>query len=44
MREAYEEADIIRTLEAAIAEADDPNTVWHDAEDVFAELVATFAS
>lgn len=44
MREAYAASDIVRTLEAAIAEADDPNTVWHDAEDVFAELEAKFAS
>jgi hypothetical protein len=44
MREAHEAADIKRTLEARIKEADDPNTVWHDAEDVFAELEARYAS
>lgn len=44
MRAAHEAADIKRTLEARIKEADDPNTVWHDAEDVFAELEARYAS
>jgi hypothetical protein len=43
MREAHEAADIKRTLEARIKEADDPNTVWHDAEDVFAEIEANLA-
>jgi len=40
----HEAADIKRMLEARIKEADDPNTVWHDAEDIFAELEARYAS
>ena len=44
MNEALEAADLKRTLEARIKEADDPNAVWHDAEDVFAELEARYAS
>jgi len=44
MREVHEAADIKRMLEARIKEADDPNTVWHDAEDIFAELEARYAS
>ncbi len=43
MRAAHEAADLKRTLDAAIAEADDPNTVWHDAESVFSELEARYA-
>lgn len=38
MRAAHEAAEIKRTLEARIAEADDPKTVWRDHDDVFAEL------
>lgn len=43
LRAAHEAADLKRTLEAAILEADDPNTVWHDAETVFNELEARYA-
>ncbi len=43
LRAAHEAADLKRTLEAAIAEADDPNTVWHDAETVFNDLEARYA-
>ena len=43
MKQAHEAADLKRTLDARIKEADDPNTVWHDAEDVFAILEAKYA-
>jgi len=43
MREAHEAADIKRTLEARIKEADDPNTVWHDHDQMFDELEARYA-
>jgi hypothetical protein len=38
LKEAHEAAGLKRVLEAAIAEADDTNAVWYDAEEVFAEL------
>lgn len=43
LRAAHEAADLKRTLEERIREADDPNTVWHDAEAVFNELEARYA-
>lgn len=44
MTEAFDAVGLKRTLEARIKEADDANTIWHDAEDVFAELEARYAS
>ena len=38
MKAAHEAADLKRTLDERIAMADSPGAVWHDAEDVFAEL------
>lgn len=43
MREAHEAADIKRTLEARIKEADDPNTVWHDHDQMFDEIETSLA-
>ncbi len=43
MREAHEAADIKRTLEARIKLADDPNTVWHDHDQMFDEIEAGLA-
>ncbi len=42
-RAAQEAADLKRTLEERLREADDPNTVWHDAETMFNELEAKYA-
>lgn len=43
LRAAHEAADLKRTLEAAIAQADDPNTVWHEHNALFDELEAGLA-
>ena len=43
MQDAYEAADLKRTLEARIKEADDPNTVWIDHDQLFDELEARYA-
>jgi len=43
MSEAFEAADLKRTLEARIKEADDPNTVWHDHDQMFDEIEASLA-
>jgi len=43
LREAHEAADIKRTLEAAIKQANDPNTVWVDHDQLFDELEASLA-
>jgi hypothetical protein len=43
MREAHEAADVKRTLEARIKAADATNAIWHDAEDVFANIEASLA-
>lgn len=43
MRAAHEAADLKRTLDAAIREADDPNTVWYGHDQVFDELEASLA-
>lgn len=40
MREAHEAAGLKRVLEERILQAAGPNAVWHDAEEVFAELAA----
>lgn len=44
LKEAHEAAELKRVLEAAIAEADDPNAVWHDHDAVFDELEAGLAA
>ena len=43
MQGAYEAADLKRTLEAAIKQADDPNTIWHDHDQLFDELETSLA-
>lgn len=43
MNDALEAAELKRTLEARIKEADDPNTVWIDHDQLFDELEARFA-
>jgi len=43
MNDALEAADLKRTLEARIKEADDPNTVWIDHDQLFDELEARYA-
>ena len=43
MREAHEAAELKRILEAAIKEADDPNTVWIDHDTVFDAIEASLA-
>jgi hypothetical protein len=43
MNEAFEAADLKRTLEARIKQADSPDAVWYDAEDVFDEIEASLA-
>ena len=40
MRENHEAGDLKRVLDERIAIANSPNAVWHDAQDVFAELEA----
>ncbi len=40
MRATHEAASLVRTLNERIAQADAPDAIWHDAEDVFAELEA----
>lgn len=44
MNEALEAADLKRTLEARIKQADDPNTVWVDHDQFFDELEASLAN
>jgi hypothetical protein len=43
LRAAHEAADLKRTLESRIKEADNPNTVWLDHNEVFAELEKRYA-
>lgn len=43
LNEALEAADLKRTLEARIKQADSPDAVWYDAEEVFDEIEASFA-
>lgn len=43
LKTAHEAADLKRTLEAAIAEANDPSTVWIDHDTLFNELEAGLA-
>ncbi len=40
MRATHEAASLVRTLNERIAQADALDAIWHDAEDVFAELEA----
>ncbi len=40
MKATHEAAQLVRTLNERIAQADAPDAIWHDAEDVFAELEA----
>src|SRR5487761_2021130 len=40
LKEALDASEIKRTLEAAIKQADDPNTVWVSHEDLFNEIEA----
>jgi hypothetical protein len=44
MNDALDAADLKRTLEARIKAADDPNTVWHDHDQVFNEIEASLAN
>jgi hypothetical protein len=43
LKAAHEAADLKRTLEARLREADDPNTVWHEHDALFDELEARYA-
>lgn len=43
LKAAHEAADLKRTLDEAIKEADDPNTKWLSHDEVFAELEARYA-
>jgi hypothetical protein len=43
MSAVFEAADLKRTLEARIKKADDPNTVWHDHDQMFDEIEASLA-
>ena len=43
LRAAHEAVDLKRTLESRIKEADNPNTVWPDHNEVFAELEKRYA-
>ena len=43
LKEAHEAAELKRLLEERIREADDPNTVWHDHDQLFDELEASLA-
>lgn len=40
LKSDHEDAALLRTLNERLAEADSPDAVWIDAEDVFAELEA----
>lgn len=44
MKSAHEAADLKRTLDAAIKQADDPNTVWLSHDELFDELEASLAN
>ena len=43
LREAHAAAEIERTLEARIKAANDPNTVWHDHDQMFDAIEASIA-
>ncbi|MFZ4538899.1 hypothetical protein [Propionivibrio sp.] len=43
LKATYRDAALLRTLNDRLAEANSPDAVWHDAEDVFAELEAKYA-
>lgn len=43
LKAAHEAAELKRVLDERIRLADSPNAIWHDAEDVFAELEARHA-
>jgi hypothetical protein len=43
LREAHAAAEIKRTLEARIKAANDPNTVWHDHDQMFDAIEASIA-
>lgn len=43
MKAAHEAADLKRVLDAAIKEADSPDAVWYDHDQVFDELEAGLA-
>ena len=43
MKATHEAAQLVRTLNERIAQADAPDAVWHDAEDVFKDLDARYA-
>jgi hypothetical protein len=38
LKAAHEAAELKRVLDERIRLADSPNAIWHDVEDVFAEL------
>jgi hypothetical protein len=43
MKAAHEAAELKRTLDASIREAEDPNTVWKSHDQTFSELNARYA-
>lgn len=43
LKAAHEAAELKRVLDERIMMADAPDAIWHDAEDVFAELEARYA-
>ena len=43
MKATHEAADLVRTLNERLAEANAPDAVWIDAEDVFKDLDARYA-
>lgn len=43
MKAAHEAAEIKRVLDSRIKSANDPNTVWHDHDQLFTELDARYA-
>ena len=43
MKATHEAASLVRILNERIAQADAPDAIWHDAEDVFKDLDARYA-
>ncbi len=43
MKATHEAASLVRTLNERVAQADAPDAIWHDAEDVFKDLDARYA-
>jgi len=44
MKAAHEAAEIKRTIEAAIKQADDPKTIWVSHDELFTEIEASLAN